>query len=227
MPRQSTTLHPRPVELIEVAPGVEIMPVARNKVPKLAVTEWCEKPVRLAHADCQHCKAKGIHTTVYVPVLRLKPCFMRFTEAAEQPIGMSAEVIQKLVEGGFVEGSRGAPHNSTVNFQSLLEHLDECAMPGYWTTERKDRYKHGLGKLDDEMACDEADKAAGVVKVPKRKVVSDKVKVVSGRGKVKGKRDKGKGQATKKAKQRVKLVQTEMVLPKPKPLWEQIDLGLN
>jgi hypothetical protein len=217
MPRQSTILHPRPVQVIEVAPGVEILPVAKDKVPKLAVSEWQEKQVRLAHADCPHCKSKGTMARVYVNVLRLKDCMMRYTEAAEQPIGMSAEVIQKLVEGGFVEGSRGAPHNSTVNFRSLMEHLDEAAQPGYWTSERLDRYKHGLAKLDDEMACDEANKAAGVVKVPVR-------------GKVKGIRDKGKGKTGKtgkKAKQRVKLVQTELVLPKPKPLWEQIDLGLN
>lgn len=128
MPSLSKNTFPRPVRAIRVAPGTEVIPVDVRTIPALGVFEW------------RH-NADG----TYTPLLRVKDAWLRVSEAEKLPLGLSAEVISKLVRGGFVVGSQAAPNNFMVNVASLLEHIEECAEdPDYWTTERRNRFRDGL-----------------------------------------------------------------------------------
>jgi hypothetical protein len=136
MPSPSEQNHPRPARLIEVAPGTEILPVDLRKVPQLGVFDWTRKKVVFPDS--------GKEGFAYVPVVRVHDAWMRISEAEKLPLGLSEEVIVKLIRGGFVEGGRGAPNSKTVNVISLLDHIEETrANPDFWGAEERRRYKEG------------------------------------------------------------------------------------
>lgn len=135
MPSPSETNHPRPAKKIEVAPGLFVLPANFAKIPALGVFEWMKRRVTFEDGRQGH---------AYVPVIRVNDAIMRVSEAEKLPLGMSEEVIMKLIRAGFVEGSRGAPNTKTVNIVSLLEHIEETsANPDFWDTERRRLYKEG------------------------------------------------------------------------------------
>lgn len=128
MPSLSKNTFPRPVRTIHVAPGTEVIPADLRTIPALGVFEWRRNT-----------------DGTYTPLVRVRDAWLRVSEAEKLPLGLSAEVISKLVRGGFVVGSQAAPNNFMVNVASLLEHIEECAEdPDYWTTERRNRFRDGL-----------------------------------------------------------------------------------
>lgn len=128
MPKLSENTFPRPVQSIKVAPHVTIIPADIRRIPALGIFEW---------------KANGDGT--YSPMVRVKDAWLRVSEAEKLPLGLSAEVIIKLLRGGFIVGSQPAPNNIIINVNSLLEHIEECSEdPEYWTNERRTRFRDGL-----------------------------------------------------------------------------------
>jgi hypothetical protein len=136
MPRFSDETFPRPVRAVEVSPGTKLLPVDLRRVPALGVFEWVYKQVQFED---------GSRGTACVPVLRIKEAWLRVSEAEKLPLGLSAEVIVRLIRGGFVEGAQPAPNNTTVNVLSLLDHFEQTREdPDYWTPERRKRFKEGM-----------------------------------------------------------------------------------
>lgn len=105
-----------------------MLPVDLRKVPAMGVFEW----IRQADGS-------------YRPVERIHDAWMRVSEVERLPLGLTAEVLMKLVKGGFVEGGQMAPNSTTVNIMSLLSHLEDTREdPDYWTAERRQRYREGV-----------------------------------------------------------------------------------
>lgn len=129
MPKLKDFKFPRPVQAITVAPGVKLIPIDKDKIPSVGICDWINN-------------GNGSYT----PVIRVTDAWMRLSEVELLPFGMSAEVIMKLYQGGFVEGARPAPNNTTINVRSLIAHIEECsADPDYWAdSERLNRFKNGL-----------------------------------------------------------------------------------
>ena len=128
MPRLSDDTFPRPVQSIQVAPSVSIIPADIRKIPALGIFEW-----------------KGNGDGTYTPFVRVKDAWLRVSEAEKLPLGLSAEVIVKLFRGGFIIGSQPAPNNIIINVASLLDHIEECGEdPDYWTREKRQRFKDGM-----------------------------------------------------------------------------------
>lgn len=135
MPKLSEETFPRPVRKIEVAPDVRILPMELRRIPAIAVTEAVMKNVTFED---------GTKGTAYIFVERVHDAWLRVSEAEKLPLGMSAEVIMKLIRTGFVEGSQGAPCNLMVNVRSLLDHIEQTREdPEFWTPERRRRFKEG------------------------------------------------------------------------------------
>ena len=130
MPSPTESTFPRPVWGMNIAPGRigKTLPADLRKVPALGVFDWQR------NADGS-----------YTPCVRVKEAWLRVSEAEKLPLGLSAEVLFKLVKGGFVMGSAPAPHSTIINVSDLLRHIEECAEdPDFWTSERLDRYKNGM-----------------------------------------------------------------------------------
>lgn len=136
MPRLSETTFPRPVRHVEVAPDTRVLPVDVRQIPALGVFEWVGKRVIFEETN-----QRGV---AYVPVMRLREAWIRVSEAEKLPFGLSAEVIVRLMRGGFIEGGQPAPNNTVVNVQSLLNHYDATLEdPDFWTPERRKKFKEG------------------------------------------------------------------------------------
>lgn len=131
MPSPTETTFPRPVFKMMVAPGVvgKVLPADVRKIPALGIFDW------MRNGD-----------GTYSPGIRVKEAWLRVSEAEKLPLGVSAEVMFKLIKGGFVMGSAPAPHSTIINVLDLLRHLEECSEDpgGYWTAERKKRYAEGM-----------------------------------------------------------------------------------
>lgn len=137
MPRFRDDTFPRPVRQVEVAPGVKILPVDVRSIPAYGMFEWVSR--RVIFEDTNQ---RGV---AYVPVMRIREAWIRLSEAERLPFGLSAEVIARLIRGGFVEGGQPAPNNTVVNVVSLLAHYDATLEDlDFWTPERRKRFKEGL-----------------------------------------------------------------------------------
>lgn len=130
MPSPTEDTFPRPVFTLEVAPGVigKVLPADVKKIPGIGIFDWLDN-----------------RDGTFTPVVRVKEAWLRVSEAEKLPLGLSAEVMFKLLKGGFVQGSAPAPHSTIVNISDLLRHIEECAEdPAFWTNERKQRYAEGM-----------------------------------------------------------------------------------
>jgi len=130
MPSPTESTFPRPVFKLEVAPNVigKVLPADVRKVPALGIFDWIDN-----------------RDGSFTPVIRVKEAWLRVSEAEKLPLGLSAEVLFKLMKGGFVMGSAPAPHSTIINVSDLLRHIEECAEdPDYWTAERRQRYNEGM-----------------------------------------------------------------------------------
>jgi hypothetical protein len=129
--------------MVEVAPNTKVLPVDQKRIPALAVMAF--KPIKVTLPN-------GITVTAYTVHDELHDAWLRISEAERLPFGLSAEVIRKLINGGFVEGCRSAPNNSMVNCRSLLEHIQACRDDwDFWKRDgRKQRFDDGVDFSTDE-----------------------------------------------------------------------------
>lgn len=130
MPSPTESTFPRPVWGMNVIPSMvgKRLPADVRKIPALGIFEW---------------QRNGDGT--YSPHVLVSVAWLRVSEAEKLPLGLSSEVMMKLIKGGFVEGSAPAPHSTIINVVDLLRHIDECsADAGFWNEERLDRYKNGM-----------------------------------------------------------------------------------
>ncbi len=130
MPSPTEETFPRPVFGLQVAPGVvgRVLPADVKKIPAIGIFEWVDN-----------------RDGSFTPQIRVKEAWLRVSEAEKLPLGVSAEVMFKLIKGGFVIGSAPAPHSTIINITDLLEHIERCAEdPGFWNAERRDLYANGM-----------------------------------------------------------------------------------
>ena len=137
MPSLSPDAFPRPARVVQVAPGVRVLPVEEKRVPSIVITELVWH--RVTFSD-------GSQGRALVPVDRVHDRWMRLSEIeAKLRLGLSAEVIQKLWRGGFITGTQAAPNNILIDVVDLLRHIEDTAAdPDYWTTELRNRYRDGI-----------------------------------------------------------------------------------
>ena len=108
-------------------PIKDAMPVDAGKVPALGILEM-------------HLRAGRI-----IPEVRISEIWMRVSEAERLPLGCSAEILFRLVQGAFVIGTKAAPHSTMIDLSSLLDHFQETSEDlNYWTPERRERYAQGM-----------------------------------------------------------------------------------
>ena len=101
------------------------VPVERGKVRALGVLTW----LATRHG--------------YQPDMMIHDAFMRISEVERLPLGISAEVLFRLVRGQFVRGTAAAPASTMVDVWDLLDHYEQTSGPNasaYWTAERRERY---------------------------------------------------------------------------------------
>jgi hypothetical protein len=138
MPSPTEQTFPRPAKSVEVAPGVDVLPIDMRRIPAMTVSEAVRKKVTFEDGTKGH---------AYIFVERVHVAWMRVSEVEKLPLGLCSEVLMKLIRGGFVEGGQMAPNSTTVNIQSLLDHIEETREdPEFWSAhpERRKAYKEGI-----------------------------------------------------------------------------------
>ncbi len=129
---------PRPAREIQVAPGVKVLPVDVRRIPAIGMFTWRRVKCTLEN---------GQKVYAYLPVEEVHDAWMRLSEVEKKlPLGMSSEVIKKLILAGFVEGSKVTPTDTKVNVRSLVEHFENCRADWhFWERDnRRQRYTDGV-----------------------------------------------------------------------------------
>ncbi|MBE7497092.1 MAG: hypothetical protein HS117_19295 [Verrucomicrobiaceae bacterium] len=133
--RYATGLQPAPWTRERRA----FVPAERGKVRALGVLTW----------------QVGRHG--YQPEMMVQDAFMRVSEVERLPLGISAEVLFRLVRGQFVRGTAAAPASTFVDVWDLLDHYEQTSGPNataFWDEERRARY--AATESRDEAALMEA-----------------------------------------------------------------------
>jgi hypothetical protein len=144
----SHQIFPRPAREIEVAPGTKVLPVDVRKIPAIGMFTWKRQVLTLQD---------GRRVVAYIPVEEVHDAYMRLSEVEKKlPLGMSSEVIKKLILAGFVEGAKVTPTDTKVNVRSLLEHFEACRADWqFWERDgRRQRYSDGIDMDDDLDGAD-------------------------------------------------------------------------
>jgi hypothetical protein len=109
----------------------KVLPVDAGKVPAIGVMELRQASGGLLR-----------------PVWRTDLSWMRVSEVADGPrrlpLGISADVLYRLILGQFVLGSKVGPASSMVDVWDLLRHYEETSGPAvqtFWDAERLERYR--------------------------------------------------------------------------------------
>jgi hypothetical protein len=105
-------------QLIEIAPGVRVVPVADAEQARILVLDL--EP-----------QANGS----YRPVARVRGKRVRLTREGLPALGISAgyKTLRRLIAAGFVRGEQPAPGVIQMDLESYFEHERETADPDFWT----------------------------------------------------------------------------------------------
>jgi hypothetical protein len=114
-------------EAIEIAPGERYVDLPQEIAPKFGIIRWMPA---------------GDGT--FRPRVQVLENVIRVTEARQYGIHISRETIIRLGVAGFVSISQLAPMTICVSLESLLDHIDACKDPEFWTEERLVRYRKAL-----------------------------------------------------------------------------------
>lgn len=84
---------------------------------------------------------------------RVKESWMRISEVERMPLGISAEVMFRLIRSSFVLGTVAAPASTFIDVWDLLRHYEQTSGPNaaeFWTSERRKRYAEAGSMRSDE-----------------------------------------------------------------------------
>jgi hypothetical protein len=105
-------------QLIEIAPGVKVVPLADAEQARILVLDL--EP-----------QANGS----YRPVARVRGKRVRLTREGLPALGISAgyKTLRRLIAAGFVRGEQPAPGVIQMDLESYFEHERATADPDFWT----------------------------------------------------------------------------------------------
>lgn len=84
---------------------------------------------------------------------RIKESWMRISEVERLPLGISAEVMFRLIRSAFVLGTVAAPASTFIDVWDLLRHYEATNGPNaaeFWSPERRQRYTETGSMRDSE-----------------------------------------------------------------------------
>ncbi len=84
---------------------------------------------------------------------RIRESWMRISEVERLPLGISAEVMFRLVRSSFVLGTVAAPASTFIDVWDLLRHYEATSGPNasqFWTSDRRQRYAEVGGMREGE-----------------------------------------------------------------------------
>jgi hypothetical protein len=77
----------------------------------------------------------------------LNPCVRKTPELCRKlGLDISDETLDRLIDAGLVKATRPTPFAALVDLESLFEHLEQSALPGYWNRERRLAYMTALDR---------------------------------------------------------------------------------
>lgn len=112
--------------IIEIAPGVTLSrPQLAAATPEFGV-------VRMRR------EANGQLT----PMLRTWKAEVKLTKDLPEQLGVEIDyrTMLRLAAAGFISTRRPSPRLTLVNIASLIEHMDACQDPEFWTPARMKRW---------------------------------------------------------------------------------------
>lgn len=111
--------------------------------------EWTPERRGFRPADPGKLRAMGVFTWTamrgggYRPEYSIQDALMRVSEVERLPLGISAEVLFRLVRAQLVRGTAMAPASTMVDVWDLLMHFEQTSGPNmtaFWTPERRALY---------------------------------------------------------------------------------------
>jgi len=112
---------------IEVAPGERYVDVPPDIVPKIGIVRWTPA---------------GDGT--YKPRVQVMENWIRVTEATRFGIHIKRETLIRLGTSGFISSNQPSPGMICISLDSLLEHIELCKDPEFWTEKRRTEYRKAL-----------------------------------------------------------------------------------
>lgn len=131
--------------------------------------EWAPERRAFRPAEQGKLRAMGIFTWTalrtggYRPEFAIQDALMRVSEVERLPLGISAEVLFRLVRAQLVRGTAMAPASTMVDVWDLLQHYEQTSGPNmtaFWTPERRALYAETESR--DEAAANETRELRGL-----------------------------------------------------------------
>jgi hypothetical protein len=112
---------------IDIAPGEKYADIPPDKLPKVGIVRWI---------PC------GDGT--YRPRLQVMENWIRTTHAPQFGIHIQPETLVRLANSGFIQIAQTSPGHNAINLESLLDHIEACRDPEFWTSARKATYRRAF-----------------------------------------------------------------------------------
>ena len=120
--------------MAEIAPGVWQGEIPAEDIPPVGFVSF-----------------KRLQDGTYLPVVRTFQNRLRLTPDIGQQLGVGMPgspesrglymTIKRLVMGGFIAARQIAPGTIDIDLNSFWAHYQATQQPGYWTPERRSRYR--------------------------------------------------------------------------------------
>lgn len=121
-------------DMAEIAPGVWAGDIPEADIPMVGFHSW----QRLADGT-------------FLPVIRTHQARMKLTYDIGRRIGLHMpdaadtrafyDTMRRLVRGGFVAAGQPSPNTIEIDMNSFWAHYQRTRKPGYWTPERRAKYR--------------------------------------------------------------------------------------
>lgn len=109
---------------IQVAPGERYADLPAELAPRVGIVRMV--PV-----------GEGL----YKPRLQVMENWVRVTETEQFGIYISRDTLVRLGVAGFVPISQPSPQIITISLEGLLDHIEKCKDPEFWTERRMHQYR--------------------------------------------------------------------------------------
>jgi hypothetical protein len=108
---------------VEIAPGEAYADLPAEQAPRVGIVRWVPA-------------GDGL----FRPRVQLLENWIRTTHAPQFGIHIKPETLVRLGNSGFIKFSQTSPGHNAVCLESLLDHIEKCRDPEFWTTERRKQY---------------------------------------------------------------------------------------